>query len=181
MSSSEPSPPSGAPKRWPLVVGAIGLAIAGAFGFLWAQERAVEPAEVTTYLSEHDEAAGSTATKIISAIVTYSPETVAEQAEEIRGLATGQFLEEYEELLAGGLDEVVSETAATSDGQIATGPDIAFISAERATAVARVVQEITTTGDGQDRTVFSVMRLGLVMEDGTWKADQLEILSQNSL
>lgn len=178
MSSPEPNR-RGAPI-WKLAA-LIGGAAAIALGVLWVQERSVAPAEVTGYLSEHDEDVSEVAEDILMAIVTYTPETVEAQAETIRTRSTGQFLDDYEDLIAGGLGEVVAETSAISEGEIASGPEVGFVSAERATAVARIVQEVRTAQDATERTVFSVMQLSLVLEDGRWKADALEILSQNSL
>lgn len=168
-------------RRWSLLVAVIAALVAVVLGVLWFTARGTEPAEVTDYLSDHMDAAAETAEEVLLAVITYSPDTVEEQAEKVRTLGTGAFLEDYEELLQEGLGDIVSETAARSDGQIATGPEIAFTSAERATAVARVVQEVTSSGSERPRTIFSVMRLGLVLQDEIWKADRLEILSQNSL
>lgn len=168
-------------RRSSLLIAVLAGLVAVIFGVLWYSARGTEPAEVTDYLSDHVDAATGTAEEVLLAVITYSPDTVEEQAAKVRELGTGTFLEDYEALLREGLGEVVSETAARSDGEIATGPEIAFTSAERATAVARVVQEVTSAGAERPRTVFSVMRLGLVLQGGIWKADRLEILSQNSL
>lgn len=163
----------------------VGLVLTAAtavvLAFLWAGARDTEPAEITRYLSSQDEAVARTASEVLEVIINYSPETVEEQADRVREIGTGEFLEDYEALIEGGLSEVVASTAATSKGEIATGPDVAFISADRAVAVARVAQEVTTTETTTPRNVFSVMRIGLVLQDGIWRAERLEVLSQNSL
>ena len=82
--------------------------------------------------------------------------------------------------MSGGLGEALEETETRSEGEIVNGPDVGFTSATRATAVARVVQDITSLTASGDRRVLLVMRLGLVKVDGTWKADKLEILSQQT-
>lgn len=161
----------------PLIAGLTVLV--GVAGVLWIQARDTEPSEVTEYLSTHDEAVARVAQRVLDAVITYAPGTLEDQASSLAELATGGFLEDYEDLLESGLGEAVEATRASSDGRIASGPDVAFVSADRATAVARVVQEVKTASS--ERTIFSVMQIGLVLTGDTWKADRLEILSQNFL
>lgn len=155
------------------------VAVAAVFAFLWIQARDTEDSEVTRFLASQEEAVIGTAEEVLDAIINYSPITLGDQAARVEELATGGFLKDYETLLESGLGEAVEQTGASSTGRIASGPEIAFVSAARATAVARVVQEVETSRS--ERTVFSVMQIGLVHTDSGWKAEQLQILSQNFL
>ncbi|MGH2755066.1 MAG: hypothetical protein ACRDLB_11610 [Actinomycetota bacterium] len=158
----------------------IALAVAGAMTALWLDERATEPSEVTTFLREGAPDATETATEILTSIVNYDPETVEESKDELLDLATGAFRADYEDLLSGGLGDALEETETRSKGEIVDGPEVAFTSATRGTAVARLVQDISSLTASGDRRVLLVIRLGLVLEEGTWKADRLEILSQQT-
>ena len=165
-------------KRGQIVLVVVALAIAVAFAALWNDERGTEPSEVTAYLAEQEPEARRTAATVLESIVNYDPESVEEDKDELLDLATGEFRDDYEDLLSGGLGEALEETGTRSEGEIVDGPDIGFTSAVRGMAVARLVQDITS--EAEDRQVLLVMRLGLVLEDGTWKADKLEILSQQT-
>ncbi|HEU4480334.1 MAG TPA: hypothetical protein VFS18_00490, partial [Actinomycetota bacterium] len=90
------------------------------------------------------------------------------------------FDSEYEPQLEGGLGQAHEAAGATSTGEVVTGPEVSFTSGTKASAIARVAQEVTTTGEPDGRNVFYVMKLGLVLQDGSWKVDELEILSQTS-
>jgi hypothetical protein len=163
-----------------MVVLVVALAVAGAMTALWIGEQETEPSEVTSFLLDEESGAERTAARVLESIVNYDSETVDEDKDELLALATGDFHNDYEDLLSGGLGEALEETETRSEGEIVNGPDIGFTSATRATAVARVVQDITSLTASGDRRVLLVMRLGLVLEDGTWKADKLEILSQQT-
>jgi hypothetical protein len=158
----------------------VALALAGAMTALWIDERETEPEEVTSSLLDEKPEAERTASRVLESVVNYDPESVDENKDELLGLAAGEFRDDYEDLLSGGLGEALEETETRSEGEIVNGPDVGFTSATRATAVARVVQDITSLTASGDRRVLLVMRLGLVKEDGTWKADKLEILSQQT-
>ena len=158
----------------------IALAVAGAMTALWIEARETEPSEVTSFLLDETPAAERTATTVLESIVNYDPESVDENKDELLELATGDFRDDYEDLLSGGLGEALEETETRSEGEIVNGPDVGFTSATRGMAVARIVQDITSVTASGDRRVLLVMRLGLVLDDDTWKADKLEILSQQT-
>jgi hypothetical protein len=158
----------------------VALAVSVGFAALWSEERGTDPSEVTAYLVEQEPDAQRTATKVLESIVNYDPESVEENKDALLRLATGEFRDDYEDLLSGGLGEALESTGTRSEGEIVDGPDVGFTSATRSTAVARLVQDITSEAETEDRRVLLVMRLGLVLEDDIWKADKLEILSQQT-
>lgn len=175
-----PSPEGSSHHRW-FVVGLIVLAGAViAFAVLWNSEKGTEPEEVTRFLQDETSEVESVAIQVIEGIVDYDADTIDDKRELLLPLVTGSFLEDYQELLGGDLGEVLAETNTVSEGDIVDGPTIGFLSATRANATARIAQQIRTDTTPEDRLVLLVLRLGMVLENDTWKAEQLQILSQQS-
>ena len=168
------------PNRILIVLLVVALGLAGAFAALWLKSKDTEPVDVSALLAKDSPAAQAAATQVIEALLDYDSASLDEQQEALLALTTGTFREQYEELIAGELEAVLEETSASSSGEIADGPDIAFETVDRASAIARVVQEVTARGSGT-RNVFYVMRLTLIRSGGEWKADTLQILSQQSI
>jgi hypothetical protein len=146
---------------------------------LWLRDRSADPGEVSAFLRSETGEVTEVATKVISALMSYDADTIAARRDELEPLSTESFQTQYEEILSGGLDEALTRTGIVAEGELVTGPDPAFISATRAAATARVVQEVTSE-QRSPRTIFYVVRVILVSEDGGWKADELEILAQQS-
>lgn len=165
-----------------ILVGLLVLALgaAGAFAALWMKTKGTDPAEVSRTLSAESPEVEEVSTEVIKALLDYNSASLEAQRERLLGLSTGTFREQYEELLAGELEAVLEQTAATSQGDIADGPNVAFETVDRATAIARVVQEVSARGS-ETRNVFYVMRLTLIQTNDEWKADRLQILSQQSI
>lgn len=164
----------------------LGVAIVAAlaavfFAYLWMGERGITPDEVDEALATETPAALETATTVLEAITNYNPATIDERREELTALATGTFKEDFEALLEGGLGQAVEQSALESEGEIVDGPDVGLTSSTRAVAVARIVQDVTSRQTPGGRTIFIVLRLGLVKEAEQWKAGSLKILSQNVL
>lgn len=168
------------PNRILIALLVVALGVAGAFAALWLGSKDTKPTDVSSVLAADAPAAQAVATQVIEALLDYDSATLDEQSSRLLDLTTGTFREQYEELIAGELEEVLEETSASSKGEIADGPDIAFETADRASAIARVVQEVTARDTGT-RNVFYVMRLTLIRSAGDWKADTLQILSQQSI
>lgn len=167
-------------QRW-LILGLIVLAGAViAFALLWNSEKGTEPEEVTRFLQDQTLEVEGVAAQVIEGIVDYDADTIDDKREQLLPLVAGGFLEDYEELLGGDLGEVLEETNTVSTGDIVDGPTIGFLSATRAHATARVAQQVSTDASPDDRLVLLVLRLGMVLEGDTWKAEQLQILSQQS-
>jgi len=168
------------PNRVLIVLLVIALGVAGAFAALWLKSKDTEPTDVSSVLQAEAPAAQAVAAEVIEALLDYNSASLDEQSSRLLAKTTGAFRKQYEELLAGELEEVLEETSASSSGDIADGPDVSFETADRATAIARVVQEVTARGAGT-RNVFYVMRLTLIRSGNDWKADRLQILSQQSV
>lgn len=154
--------------------------MAGLLAYLFSQSSQTDPEEVARYLRERSGTVSDAATEVIGALMTYDATTVEEQKDTLEDLTTGEFATQYEELLGGGLDEVLADTGASSEGEIVTGPDISFTSATKAISLARVVQEVSSDQNPDGRTIFYVMRVTFTETNNTWLAEELEILSQQS-
>jgi hypothetical protein len=157
------------------------VAVAGAFVALWNSGRGTDPDEVAAYLRSESAGAASTATEVITTLMNYDSASVEDRQDDLLPLATGEFREQYETLLEQGLGDVLRRTSAASTGEIVAGPDIGFITATRATAIVRVLQEVTSDEVPEGRQIFYVMQLELVDDGDGWLADELTILSQQSL
>ena len=174
MDDSQPRP-----SRLLAILSILSLGSAVAFAALWLGSKDAEPEEVTASLSAQSSAVEATATKVIDALLDYDSASLEEQREDLLALSTGTFRDQYEELIANDLKVILERTSASSEGDIADGPDVSFETASRAVAIARVVQEVTARGSGT-KNVFYVMRLTLISDPSGWKADTLQILSQQS-
>lgn len=165
-----------------LVVGLLVViaVLGGLLAYLFTQASATDPEEVARYLRERSGTVADRATEVIGALMTYDADSVEGQRDVLDDLTTGEFAAQYEELLGGGLDEVLAQTGARSKGEIASGPDISFTSATKAIALARVVQEVSSDENPGGRTIFYVMRITFTTTNEQWLAERLEILSQQS-
>jgi len=157
------------------LIGALvgALVAAGVFGALWLTSRSTDPQEVDRALAEEEPAARATAEEVLELLVNLDAESVGETGERVLELSTGNFREDYEELLPG-LEPAFEETGARATGEILEGPDVTFTASDEAWAVARVAQ--TTTVDGTEREVGFTVRLTLVKVGEDWRADAFELL-----
>ena len=114
-------------------------------------------------------------------ITNFDAQTFEEVQDDLLPLTTGSFRDDYQELLDAGLSEALLQGAIESSGEIVDGPFIGMASSDRASAVARVVQEVNSRNTPGGRTVFMVLRLDLIKEGNRWKADSLEVLAQSTL
>ena len=165
-----------------LVIGLLVViaVLGGLLAYVFTQASDTDPEEVARYLRERSGTVSDRATEVIDALMTYDAGSVEGQRDVLEELTTGEFAEQYEELLGGGLDEVLAETGASSEGEIASGPDISFTSPTKALALARVVQEVSSAENPGGRTIFYVMRITFTETNDEWLAERLEILSQQS-
>lgn len=174
MNSAEPDQqPTSTKVVTPLLSAALVAAVL--FAGLWLMSRSTSPDDIDRALAEEAPKAHDTAEEVIELLVNLDAESVDAGGERILELSTGDFRDDYEELLPG-LGPAFEETGAKATGEIVDGPDITFSASDEATAVAKVAQ--TTTVDGAERTVGFTVRLALVGHDDTWKADGFELLGE---
>ena len=174
MSSPE-SEEAGQGNR-PLMLALIGAVVAtGLFCGLWLTSRSTEPEDIDRALDQEAPDARATADEVIELLINLDADNVDEAGERVLELSTGNFREDYEELLPG-LGPAFEESGASASGEILDGPDVAFTAAGEAVAIARVAQ--TTTVEGTERSVGFTLRLTLVKDAESWKADTFELLGE---
>ncbi|HET7483162.1 MAG TPA: hypothetical protein VFK89_09915, partial [Actinomycetota bacterium] len=76
-----------------------------------------------------------------------------------------------------GLGNAIKKASTSARGQILTGPDVSFRSADEAVAVVRVQQTIQNDQNPEGKSYVDVMQITMInTSDGGWKADRVEIL-----
>ena len=177
-------PDDGGPERgWKVPVLAalavVGLASAATFGFLY-MTAAVAPEEVSTYLDDERPEVSERATQVADLLMNYDSTNLDEVSAQMLELATGNFREQYAEVLSSGtgLGTALEEFSASSRGQILDEPDVAFRGPAEALVILRTSQTTQSSSNPEGRTFEYVLKITLVdTTDGGWKADRVEILS----
>lgn len=186
--SAAPTAPLAAPggrrRGWVVPVLAAGLvfslALAGSFALLWNETRAIEAEDVGVYLSGQVGEVEGRARELVDLLMNYDATNLDERAEQIRGMSTGTFREDYDELIQQGLGAALEEAAASSRGQIVTGPDVSFRTPSEAIALARVSQTTQSSDNPQGQTFLYVLKVTMVRTNEGWLAGDVEILSEES-
>jgi hypothetical protein len=159
----------------------LAIALAGTFAVLWAQSRDTTAEEVEAFLGGEKSVVEDRATKLVNLLMNYDSTTLDDVSAEVLELSTGDFAEDYEDTLARGLGAALEKSTASSRGQILDGPDVFFESPSEATAILRVEQTTQSNDNPTGQTFTYVMQLSLVDTTGEgWKADRVEILSQQT-
>jgi len=175
MSSSETEEERG-PSNRILILALVGAVVVAALFFgLWLTGRSTSPDEIDEALAQEAPDARATAQEVVELLINLDAQSVDEAGERVLELSTGNFRDDYEELLPG-LGPAFEEAGASATGEILDGPDVTFTASDEASAVARVAQ--TTTVDGAERSVGFTVRLTLVKDDAGWKADAFELLGE---
>lgn len=156
----------------------VAIALAATFGALWFQARETSPEEVGDFLATQRPVVEDRATELVGLLMNYDSTNLDERSEAILPIATGSFRQQYEEILQG-LGAALEEAAASSRGEILDGPDVSFRSASEAIALTRVTQTTQSSENPGGETFIYEMEITLVdTTDGGWKADRVEILSE---
>lgn len=173
---SSPETEEAGPSNRPLTLALVGAVVAaGLFCGLWLMSRSTDPEAIDRALDQEAPDARAAADEVIELLINLDADNVDEAGERVLELSTGNFREDYEELLPG-LGPAFEESGASASGEILDGPDIAFTASDEAVAVARVAQ--TTTVEGAERAVGFTLRLSLVKDDEAWRADTFELLGE---
>jgi hypothetical protein len=184
------SPPARRRKGWvvPVLSGALVLALAAAvtFGILLVRGTETSPEDVGDFMATESAEVDERATQVIDLLLNYDATTIESVADEMLTVSTGNFRQQYEELIVGGaeggLAEALQAAAASSRGQFLEGPDISFTSPSEAVAIARVTQTTQSSDNPTGRTIEYVLQLTLVnTTDEGWKADRVEVLTQREV
>lgn len=187
-SQAEPNAPGAATvetrRRWLLPALAALLvfttALALTFALLWQRSAETEPGDVRNFLLSELPSVESRARELVTLLMNYDSTNIDERPNEIRPLATGRFLEQYNELVGQGLGELLEEAAASSRGDIITGPDVSFRSPTEAIAITRVSQTTQSNENPGGQSFLYVLKLTLIKTSEGWLADEVEILSEET-
>lgn len=157
----------------------VGIATAATFGFLY-MTAAVAPQEVGSYLTDERPQVSEVANRVADLLLNYDSTNLDEVSASMLELSTGNFREQYEEVLSSGagLGSALEEASASSRGQILDEPDVAFRGPAEALAIMRVTQTTQSNSNPDGRTFEYILKITLVdTTDAGWKADRVEILS----
>ncbi len=157
----------------------VGIASAATFGFLY-MTAAAAPDEVSSYLNEERPEVADRARRVADLLMNYDSTNLEEVSAQMLEISTGNFREQYEEVLSSGagLGSALAEASASSRGQILDDPDVAFRGPAEALAIMRVTQTTQSNSNPEGRTFQYVLKITLVdTTDAGWKADRVEILS----
>jgi hypothetical protein len=133
--------------------------------------------DVSGYLTSQSPRVERRTEEVLDLLVNYDSETLEGVIDDMLAVSTGNFRDQYEEIVSRGLNDALSEASASSEGRILQGPQVTFESASRAVSLASVEQTTKSGENPEGRTFTYLMRLTLVRNGTEWKADRIEILS----
>lgn len=170
-------------RRWttPLLAALLvfSLAAATVFGFLYLGSD-VTSDDVGAVLSEETPEVEEVAQRVANLLLNYDSTNLEEVSSQMLGVATGNFREQYEEVLSSGagLGAALEEASASSRGSILKGPDVYFRSGSEAIALMNVTQTAQSNSNPGGSTIDYVLKITLIdTQDGGWKADRVEVIS----
>ena len=155
----------------------VAVALAGTFAFLWVRSAETKPDEVAAFLVEETAEVERTSTQVVTLLSNYDATNIDQVVAEMLEITTGSFRKDYQETFDAGFGEAIKNASTSARGEIISGPDVSFRSADEAVAVVRVSQTIQNDQNPGGRTYVDVMQITLInTSDGGWKADRVEIL-----
>jgi hypothetical protein len=169
-------------NRWlvPALIAGVVVALiaASTFFVLFLQQ---SDTDIGTFVSREEPVVQKRSTEIIDLFLNYDATNIDQTSKRLLGLATGSFKKDYQDAISQGLGGALQKAAASSRGQILSGPDVSFKSASEAVAIARVSQTTQNNANPTGASYLMVLQLTLIdTVDAGWKADRVEILSQRS-
>ncbi|MQB00557.1 MAG: hypothetical protein GEU78_09740 [Actinobacteria bacterium] len=178
MSDEGAGPRSARPRPITAVVWAlIAAAILVPLMLFLGRDQGPTAADVTGYLKRESPGVEQRSEEVLDLLVNYDAETLEGVIDDMLAISTGNFREQYEEIVTRGLNDAISEASASSEGKILQGPQVTFASASRAVSLASVEQTTRSGENPEGRTFTYLVRLTLVRSGDEWKADRIEILS----
>jgi hypothetical protein len=147
---------------------------------LWlTADTEITPREVELFLDEREPAVTERATEVMSLLLNYDATNIEEVGDQLLDVSTGNFFDDYEELVGtGNLERALRKASASSRGQILDGPDVYFRDPAEAAAVVTVSQTTQSRSNPTGLTTEYVFRIILIQTpDGAWKANDVTILS----
>lgn len=158
------------------------VAAAGAFAVLWLKkDDDVTAADVARYMDARAPAVTDRVTEVMDLLLNYDATTIEDVGDRLLDLSTGNFSDDYEDLVGGGnLKRALRQASASSRGQILDGPDVAFRDPAEAVSIVTVTQTAQSESNPTGVTTEYVFRITLVNAAGEWKADDVKILSSST-
>lgn len=156
------------------------VASAAAFAALWlGKDDSVTSADVERYLDARAPAVSERATEVMNLLLNYDATNIEEVGDQLLELSTGNFFEDYEDLVGGdNLKRALKKASASSRGQILDGPDVYFRDPAEAAAILTVSQTTQSRSNPTGVSTDYVFRIILTQTpDGEWKANDVTILS----
>ena len=155
----------------------LSFASAVTLGLFWVRDRETKPEEVASFLADQKPAVEKTVTEVINLLTNYDATNIDDVVNRMLDITTGSFRKDYQDTFERGFGNAIKKASTSARGQVLTGPDISFRSADEAVVVARVQQTIQNNKLPEGRTYVDVMQITLIhTADGGWKADRVEIL-----
>jgi hypothetical protein len=185
MASEGTTDPKPALPRWLIAVALVALAVAVAMTFLWIRDRDTSAADMDAQLRTGVGPVSERATTLTELLMDYNPGTLQQRSDQLLAISTGEFRDQYETLLKGGLGNALTKANTTAKAKVVDGPDVSFTSSREAQAILRVIQTAKKKGALVPRRIFYVLRFTLLNtstnpDSPDWRASRLDILSQQS-
>lgn len=170
-------------RRWVLpllaALSVVAVATAAVFGFLYLTDD-VSSKDVGTVLAQQTPEIEEVARRVANLLLNYDSTNLENVADQMLDIATGNFREQYEEVLSSGagLGAALEEASASSRGSILSGPDVYFRDGSEAIALMNVTQTAQSNSNPGGSTIDYVLKVTLIdTQDGGWKADRVEVIS----
>ena len=160
----------------------IGFVLALTFFFLWLVEADKTTEElqgdVTAFLEDERGDVEDVTQQLVGILTTYDETNAGQLKDRMSEVATGSFLENFEQLASAGLSEAIKGASVSSRGRIVTGPVIGFKNGSSAFAVTEVTQTYQNRTNPGGFTVNYVLEIDFVKTatEG-WRADRVDLLS----
>lgn len=169
----------------PLLTALLVFAVASAASFaaLWlGADTEVSPSDVEQFLDAREPAVSERAAEVMNLLLNYDATSIDEVGDQLLEVSTGNFFEDYEDLVGGGnLERALRKASASSRGQIVDGPDVYFRDPAEAAAIISVSQTTQSRSNPTGVTTDYVFRIILTQTpDGEWKASDITVLSTRS-
>jgi hypothetical protein len=157
----------------------VALCAAAVFGYLFLSSD-VSSEDVGSALSEQVPEVKEVSQRVANLLLNYDSTNLEKVSDQMLGIATGNFREQYEEVLSSGagLGTALEEASASSRGSVLQGPDVYFQSGSEAIALMNVTQTAQSNSNPAGTTIDYVLKITLIdTQDGGWKADRVEVIS----
>jgi hypothetical protein len=167
LEGTQPAAPLGRRGRTvPILVALLVVAVSSAAAFatlFFAKDVDVTAADVERFLDTREPAVTERATDVMNLLLNYDATNIEEVGDQLLELSTGNFFEDYEDLVGGGnLQRALRQASASSRGQIVDGPDVYFRDPAEAAAIVTVSQTTQSRNNPAGLTTEYVFRIILI-------------------